>query len=127
MISRDSDTEGLVILGVDPGTMCGWAVMRQVCQPAKLHRIASGVLSLKPNAHEGAGVRYLKLRRSLQHILSHYNVDVIGYEIVRRHKGTAASHIYGGIVATIQTLCEQVEIPYQGVSVQAMARPHPTR
>lgn len=54
--------------------------------------------------------------------LSHYleafrQVDELYYEEVNHHAGTAAAHIYGGIVAVIQAFCEERSIPYSGIPV----------
>jgi Holliday junction resolvasome RuvABC endonuclease subunit len=44
------------------------------------------------------------------------------YEEVAAHKGTAAAHIYGGLVATLQSFCEERNIPYCGVPVGTIKR-----
>lgn len=36
---------------------------------------------------------------------------------VRRHLGTDAAHIYGGLLATLTAWCEEHQIPYSGVPV----------
>lgn len=104
------------ILGIDPGTKCGWAVL----QNGK--RIASGVFDLKPNRHEGGGMRFVRLERYLLEVLNTYDVHALGYELVRRHLGTDASHIYGGIQASLTRLCEERGLPYRGVPVGTVKR-----
>jgi Holliday junction resolvasome RuvABC endonuclease subunit len=42
---------------------------------------------------------------------------VLVYEEVAAHKGTAAAQIYGGLISTIQTYCEQHNVPYLGIPV----------
>lgn len=100
----------MVILGIDPGTKCGWAVLRDG------ERIASGVWDLAPRRHEGGGMRFLRFRNYLREVLS-YEVDAVGYEEVRRHMGVDAAHIYGGIVAALTSELEEREIPYRGMPV----------
>lgn len=58
-------------------------------------------------------MRFLRLRN----YLSRVNADVIVYEEVRRHLGTDAAHIYGGIIGEIGSWCEDRERPYTGIPV----------
>lgn len=105
-------------LGIDPGTACGWAILDE-----HGNRIGSGVWDLSPQRHEGAGMRYLRLRHYLNDALNSVSrIDAVGYEEVARHAGTQAAHIYGGIVATVQTWCENANIPYSGVPVGTVKR-----
>lgn len=101
----------MLILAIDPGTACGWALMRDGLL------IDSGVWRLKkPN--ERAGVRYVTLTSELTELLETSAIpDLLAYEDVRAHAGTDAAHVYGGIVATIQHWCETYGIKYQGVPV----------
>jgi crossover junction endodeoxyribonuclease RuvC len=100
------------ILGIDPGTKCGWAVLKDG------KRVASGVWNLAPRRHEGGGMRFVRLVVYLKEIEA-LEIDAVGYEEVRRHMGVDAAHIYGGIVATIQTWCESAkpQRPYLGIPV----------
>jgi len=93
------------IIGIDPGTHCGYA----------LSPFESGVWNLSVGRHEGGGMRFVKLRNYLVKVCE--GVDLVVYEEVRRHLGTDAAHIYGGIIAIIQEYCELKGIPYQGVPV----------
>ena len=97
------------ILGIDPGTSCGWAVL------SKGEHVASGVWDLKPRRHEGGGMRYLRLDAYLREALS--GVGAVYIEEVRRHAGTSAAHVYGGILATVQKRCEAQGIPYASIPV----------
>ena len=104
------------IIAIDPGTACGYAWS----DDGKVHVEQSGVWDLKPRRHEGGGMRYLRVRNYLFEMLDldrDANDWVVFYEEVRGHKGTDAAHIYGGIVATIASLCEEYGIPYQGIPV----------
>ena len=93
------------ILAIDPGTKCGFA----------LGPYESGVWNLSPGRHEGGGMRFLRLRAYLAEAAK--DVNLVVYEEVRRHLGTDAAHIYGGIVAIISEHCEEYSIPYKGVPV----------
>lgn len=99
-------------VGIDPGTHCGWAILR-----SDGSRVASGVWDLSPRRHEGGGMRYLRVRRHLTEMLGQYAVEQLAYEEVRRHAGTDAAHVYGGIVAMIAAVCEEGDVPYAGASV----------
>lgn len=99
------------IVALDPATACGFAVY-----DLDIGQLISGVWKLAPRRHESAGMRFVKLISSLREI---DGVVAIYYEEVRRHLGTSAAHIYGGLVASIQTYCigQTPEITYCGVPV----------
>lgn len=99
------------ILGIDPGTNCGWSL-----RDANGNH-TSGVWCLKGGRHEGGGMRFLRLRGYLNEINRTGKIDAVAYEEVRGHKGTDAAHIYGGVVAVITEFCEAEGIPYQGIPV----------
>lgn len=97
----------MTILGIDPGTRCGWALIRDG------RHVASGVWNLRAMRHEGGGMKFLRLRRYLEEALQ--GVDAVAYEEVRRHLGVDAAHVYGGIVGQIGAVCEERAVPYRGV------------
>lgn len=99
------------VLGIDPGVQCGWAVLDM----AGVRR-GSGVWQLSNSAGEGAGMRFLRLRRYLDDVAVNCgnNIGAVGYEMVAQHVGTDAAHVYGGITATITAWAEELKIPYQG-------------
>lgn len=103
------------VIGIDPGTACGWAVL----DLGTGKHIASGTLDLASRRHEGGGMRYLRAERWLTEVLDGYGATVtaVVYEEVSSHKGTAAAHVYGGLVAIFAKLCEQRGVPYAGVPV----------
>lgn len=102
------------ILALDLGTACGYALSNGDRDPI------SGTLDLRPRRHEGGGMRYLTFRTNLR-VLSH-EIDLVVYEEVRRHLGTDAAHVYGGLLAVLQAECEERKIPYQGVPVGTIKR-----
>jgi len=98
------------ILAIDPGTKCGWACNTDPMQ--------YGTLNLATKREEGGGMRYVRLRKKLTELnVNLGGVDMVVYEEVRRHLGTDAAHVYGGITAVIQMWCEGYEIPYLSVPV----------
>ena len=44
-------------------------------------------------------------------------ITALAYEEVRRHAGTDAAHVYGGIVAQVSAECEEVGVPYEAIPV----------
>ena len=107
------------VIGIDPGTHCGFAVRHP---DGDMH---SGVWDLSGSRYEGGGMRYVRLHRLLCELLDcidwgdqpQSEFVLVAYEEVHRHLGTAAAHIYGGIVAVITQECEQRGVPYLGIPV----------
>jgi len=101
------------ILALDLGTVTGYALSPT---PGSL---VSGVWNNKGGRYEGGGMRFLRFRQHLDEMHKMAPFDVVYFEEVRRHIGTDAAHIYGGMLATLTAWCEAQEpkIPYQGVPV----------
>lgn len=106
----------MVVIGIDPGTKCGWCVLRAD------GRIDSGTWNLKGGRFEGGGMRFVHLRRYLMDLLTLFAPDMVAFEEVRGHKGTDAAHIYGGIVAVLTEECERRGLPYQGIPVASVKK-----
>ncbi len=62
-------------------------------------------------------MRFVKFRQQLNDIHASSPVDMVVFEEVRRHIGTDAAHVYGGLMAVLTEWCEVHKIPYEGVSV----------
>ena len=99
-------------IGIDPGTQCGWAVV-----DANGNRLASGTWDLSSRRHEGGGMRYVRLQSHLRELFDAYPPATVFYEEVRRHLGTDAAHVYGGIVSHIAAFCECRSTAYCGIPV----------
>ena len=68
-------------------------------------------------------MRYVRFRRQAEEAHSLLGpFDAVYFEEVRRHTGTDAAHVYGGLLATLTAWCEETHIPYQGVPVGAIKR-----
>ena len=105
------------LLCLDLGTSTGFAL--QTCDGA----IVSGTVSFKPSRYDGGGMRYLRFRGWLESMVADGGrIDAIHFEEVRRHVGTDAAHVYGGLLATLTSWCEQRSIGYQGVPVGTIKR-----
>ncbi len=105
------------ILAVDLGTLTGWAIRLSG------GGIESGTVSFRPSRYDGGGMRYLRFRAWLDDLATNApGLSAIYFEEVRRHVGTDAAHIYGGLLATLTSWCEQGHISYQGVPVGTIKR-----
>jgi len=100
------------LLAIDLGTTTGWSLR------STDGLITSGTVSLKPSRYDGGGMRYLRFQNWLAEMdrLSG-PIATICYEEVRRHAGTDAAHVYGGLMATLTAWAELRGVPYQGVPV----------
>lgn len=104
------------IVAIDPGTKCGYSYIDipfPVPPTLKACRLQSGVWDLSVKRHEGGGMRFIRLRKHLMEI----EPTFLLYEEVVRHMGTIAAHVYGGIVATMQTYCVDNDIQHIGIPV----------
>ena len=105
------------LLALDLGTTTGWA----------LHGvdglITSGTVSFRPGRFDGGGMRYLRFSNWLGELdrLSG-PIAAIWFEEVRRHAGTDAAHVYGGLMATLTAWAELRGVPYEGVPVGTIKR-----
>ena len=105
------------VLALDLGTTTGWAAR------TNRSRILHGTAEFRPSRFEGGGMRYLRFGKWLDQTLEiTCGIDAVYYEAVRRHVGTDASHVYGGLLATLTAWCEAHGIPYQGVAVGTWKR-----
>lgn len=100
------------ILCIDPGTKCGWAAEFEGGK-------SSGVWDLSVQRYEGSGMRFVRLSNFLE---TFHKVDLIVFEEVRRHAGTLAAHVYGGIVGIITSFAESRKINYISVPVQTIKK-----
>jgi hypothetical protein len=100
------------ILALDLGTTTGWALRG----PDAL--ITSGTASFRPGRFDGGGMRYLRFTNWLGE-LDHLSgpIAAIWFEEVRRHAGTDAAHVFGGLLAVLTSWAELRGVPYQGVPV----------
>ena len=105
------------ILALDLGTTTGWAIRNG------RRRILHGTAEFRSNRFEGGGMRYLRFGRWLGQTLEITGgIDAVYFEEVRRHIGTDAAHVFGGLLATLTSWCEGHRIAYQGVPVGTIKR-----
>jgi len=107
----------MATIALDLGTTTGWALRGYD------GLITSGTASFRPGRFDGGGMRYLRFTNWLTEIdrLSG-PISAIWFEEVRRHAGTDAAHVYGGLMASLTSWAELRGIPYQGVPVGTIKR-----
>ena len=89
------------ILALDLGTTTGWALR------SRDGLITSGTVSFRPSRYDGGGMRYLRFRGWLEQLAHDAGtIAAIHFEEVRRHAGTDAAHVYGGLLATLTAWAE---------------------
>lgn len=109
--SRQRITTG-AMLALDLGTSTGWALQTGD------DFISSGTASFKHTRFDGGGMRFLRFRRWLEQLdFDAGPIEAIHFEEVRRHVGTDAAHVYGGLLAVLSAWCEEHLVAYQGVPV----------
>jgi len=100
------------VLALDLGTTTGWALRGYD------GLITSGTVSFKPSRFDGGGMRYLRFQNWLSEMDRLVGpLNAIYYEEVRRHIGTDAAHVFGGLMAVLTAWAEMRGVPYQGVPV----------
>ncbi len=100
------------VIGIDPATHCGWAVLDE-----DGNRIDSGTWALASGRLEGGGMRYLRAQRRILALIDEHAPCVLAFEEVKRHAGTKAAHVYGGLIAVLMAACESRGVPFQGLGV----------
>jgi Holliday junction resolvasome RuvABC endonuclease subunit len=104
------------VLGLDLGTHCGYALIEDG------RPIESGTWELKVSKLESPGMRYIRFRNLLSTLLGNHKVDLVAYELVRRHMGVEAAHIYGGLQAQMFATCDESQVQYTGIGVTTIKK-----
>lgn len=99
------------ILALDLGTTTGYAFR------SASGAIISGVWNLKPRRFDGGGMRFLRFEQNLTEFHKASPIETIYFEEVRRHQGTDAAHVYGGLMGQLTAWGEKNGVPYEGVPV----------
>lgn len=80
----------MTILSLDLGTQTGWALKQN-------DTITSGTAFMYIEDCEDRDVRYWAFQQWLHRLIQNTpDIQCVYYEIVRRHLGTKAAHVYGG-------------------------------
>lgn len=103
-------------LALDLGTTTGFA------WSSAAGALVSGTWDFKPKKYEGAGMRYLRFVQALDALHQRASIEIVWFEAVRRHLGTDAAHVYGGLMGHLESWCEKNGVPYEGVPVGTIKR-----
>jgi len=99
-------------LSFDIGTNMGWAILREDGS------VSHGCLKLTPKKKDHPGARYLKFLHWLERVHKQApGLDTVVYEDIRRHEGTTAAHVYGGLLACLLAWAARYGIPCVPVGV----------
>lgn len=108
-----------VIIGLDLGTNCGWCIMHG------RRRVDSGTWKLLTRKKgENRGMRWVRFADALEEVykraremFTRSKIRVV-YEKVRRHVGTIAAHVYGGLLAQLEIFgVSHPEVEISGLEV----------
>lgn len=103
----------MTIIALDLATKTGYAMLR-----ADIGRIESGTVNFSPKSKDRPGMRWINFRRWLVEMKGCYpDLSTIFYEDVRRHVGTQAAHVYGGLKACVEAFGEHHSLTYTPVGV----------
>jgi Holliday junction resolvasome RuvABC endonuclease subunit len=81
-----------------------------------------GAYTMTMHRFESQGMLYLRFENWLRDLLLAAKPALVGFEEVPRHRGVHAAHRYGGVVALIMKVCDQLEVPYTGVPIATWKR-----
>lgn len=101
------------VLALDLGTNCGFALLH----PTGLEVSGTWDLSVNKKRMESPGMRFVRFREHLDAMSRNNGVHQVYFEEVRRHAGTTAAHVYGGLLAIMMSWCAENDIEFQGVPV----------
>lgn len=105
-------------LGLDLGTSMGFARFDEFESGSSY---MTGTWNFKPTRFDSPGTRFINFGRQLSAHLA-LGVDMVFYEVVRRHAGTQAAQVYGGFLAKLHETCDEHSVPYIGLSVQEIKK-----
>ena len=91
----------MVLMAIDPGSTCGWAVHdgRDV--------VASGTWDLRPPRGSSPGTRYLYLRARLAEVRTAYPALRLVVVEQAHHRGGAATEYAVGVTTHVQSWCAE--------------------
>lgn len=108
-----------MILGIDPSTKCGWAVLDVAGK-----RVASGVWNLKPRTGEGSGARFSRLHLELGSLkLEHPGIRQVAYECPGGHFASQhAALCICGLAMHVESWAESNRLQYAGFAPAEVKR-----
>jgi hypothetical protein len=101
------------LLAIDLGGTTGWAMWGNGV-------VTSGSIDLtkkqRGKRFEGPGMKFVRFDRWLRSLS---RLRLVSFEEVRRHRGVAAAHCYGGYLSHLTAFCDtqDPQVPYEGYGV----------
>jgi Holliday junction resolvasome RuvABC endonuclease subunit len=77
---------------------------------------------LKVNNTEPVGMQTVRLRNNLELCVEENNIHIIAYELVRRHMGTDAAHVYGRLQGVLFEVSMTHHIPLMPLEVKQIKK-----
>lgn len=114
-----------VVLALDMGLDCGWALglLADSVEPPRRRIPVSGTVNLREDAHQGGGIRYLRLRRFLLEMESALGAAgatlaaMVWERAMPVKKGHHATMTANGMQAIAACRAEETGIPWLALSV----------
>lgn len=104
------------ILALDLGSNTGWAL------GSDSRAVVYGTENFTPGRFDSSAMRFVRFRAWLERMLVDGGVCHVVYEEVRRHVGTDAAHVYGGLLGHLLEMTERAGVPAEGYSVGAIKK-----
>ena len=104
------------VLSIDIGTTMGYSVFN-----GRGH-VESGSVKLGAKSKQHKSYRFINFSRVFNELIDKHEPDVVVYERVRRHLGTAAAHVYGGFLAFIHFICLNRDIEFTFYEVRQIKK-----
>lgn len=108
----------MLVLGIDPSTSCGFAVLRRDGT-----RVQSGTWDLAPGKHEGDGARFLKLHDRLDGLLATWpTITAVAYEVPGRMHTQSNYLACYGLTTHVESWAERNGLEYTGFAPSEVKR-----
>lgn len=92
------------ILAIDPGSLCGWALLTH-------GNVESGVQDFTLKRGESKGMRFFNFRTWIARMLRRAKIDLVIYEQAHL-RGGAATDVGVGFTTRIQEECDMCDVKY---------------
>lgn len=113
-----SRRESQLLLALDLGTKTGWSVWKYDSAGNRSY-VDSGTVSLGSDGP----TRVFRFRQALRELFARFGVPAqVAYELVYRHLGTQACHVYGALEGILQLEVEERKIGMHPVTVQGVKK-----
>lgn len=114
-MGRKKKSTRVNVVGIDPGTKCGWSILSIGPDGGDVKLEGYGVFDLSVKNYEGGGIQMIRLDEKLSVVIEQFKPKVVVYEKVHRHgehDGIETAHSYGRVQGKIMEICERLKTPY---------------